>query len=127
MDEEKREEEKRKDAEEKRLAIMDELQKGKEANRMRIIHQNEKKREEEKRKDAEAKRLARMDEKRRDEEKRKDEEAKKLARLKQQQIAKERRIMMADMADLVRDINFNDEVTPDTSESITTLSVVQEI
>jgi len=54
MDEEKREEEKRKDAEAKRLAKMDELQKGKEANRMRIIHQNEKKREEEKRKDAEA-------------------------------------------------------------------------
>ena len=63
-----------------------------------------------------------MNEKKREEEKRKDAEAKKLARLKQQQIAKERRKMMADMADLVRDIDFND-----TSESITTLSVVQEI
>ena len=54
QDEENREEEKRKHAKAKRLAKMDELQKGKEANRMRIIHQNEKKREEEKRKDAEA-------------------------------------------------------------------------
>jgi hypothetical protein len=64
----KREEEKRKGAEAKRLARLDVEQKEKEANRMRIFCQDEEKREEEKRKDAEAKRLARLDEERREEE-----------------------------------------------------------